>query len=65
MNKEYKVYINQYGHVYYARTLKELRTKVSGRVSKMYIDSKGVTYHTGYVIGQEWLTRYKVDIKPV
>lgn len=59
------MYIDQYGNRYYARSLKELREQVSGRVSKMYVDTKsGDIHHVGYVIGQHWLTAYsRVSVK--
>ena len=53
------VYIDQYGQRFYAATVRELRTQIPGRCSKMYIDAKdGHSYHIGYVIGQLWLTKY-------
>lgn len=64
--KTHKVFINQYGQVYYAETLKELRTKIPGHLSKMYCDDKdGKSFHVGYVIGHEWFTMYKSVIKEV
>lgn len=54
-----KLYIDQYGNKFWARTLKELRAQIPGRCSKMYVDKKdGSTVHTGYVIGQHWLTAF-------
>jgi hypothetical protein len=60
--KTRKLFIDQYGNKYYAKTIKELKTKhyLTGRVSKMYRDdSEGNTYHVGYVIGSLWLTMYE------
>lgn len=57
--KQVILYLDQYGQRYYARTLKELREQIGGRVSKMYKDKKdGSTVFVGYVIGQSWLTAY-------
>lgn len=56
--KPIRLFINQYGEQYHARTIKELKDKhgLTGRVSKMYVDDKqGKTYHIGYCIGREWL----------
>lgn len=51
-----KLYIDQYGDKYYARTVKELREKIGGgSVSKMYCDGvDGKVYHIGYCIGKHW-----------
>jgi len=63
MNGKFTLYIDQYGNKFAAHTVKELRAKVGmggARVSKMYNDKKdGRTVHTGYVIGQHWLTAYQ------
>jgi hypothetical protein len=62
--KAHRIFINQYDRIYSARTLKELREQIPGRVSLMYIDDKASkSYHIGYVIGREWLTEYKSVIK--
>ncbi len=54
-----KLYLDQYGNRFYARTLKELKSQLSGKVSIMYRDKKdGPTVRAGYVIGQHWLTAY-------
>lgn len=53
------LYIDQYGNHFYAKTLKELREQITGRVSIMYRDKKdGPTVRVGYVIGQHWLQCY-------
>ena len=54
------LYINQYGSKYFARNLRELRVAVGGgRIYKMYSDTKeGESYHSGYVVGENWLTAY-------
>lgn len=57
--RKHRVFINQYGRVYYARTLKELRAQIPGRLSKMYQDGGGKIYHIGYVVGSEWLDMYE------
>jgi hypothetical protein len=62
--KAHRIFINQYNRIYSARTLKELREQIPGRVSLMYVRGKaGNTYRVGYVIGREWLTEYKSVIK--
>lgn len=58
-------WINQHGHVYKARTLKELRESIPGAVSIMYRDQKnGPPVRVGYVIGYHWLTEYAPVIRP-
>ncbi len=59
------LYIDQYGNHYHAQSLKALREQLSGKVSKMYTDTKsGDINHVGYVIGQHWLTAYsRVQVK--
>lgn len=53
------LYLDQWGQRFYAKTVKELQEQVGGKVSKMYIDGKdGKTYHTGYVVGQHWMTAF-------
>lgn len=52
--------IDQYNQHVYARTLKELREQVRGRVSRMYVDdADGRPLHIGYVVGQRWFTAYQ------
>lgn len=57
--------IDQYGHVYknlgkFPR--RALMERLSGAVSKMYIDDKeGNSKHIGYVIGGNWVTLYKLE----
>lgn len=59
MNGRRMLYLDQQGLPFWARTLKELRAQVPGKVSKMYVDKKdGSTVHCGYVIGDHWLTAY-------
>lgn len=62
--KKTLLYIDQYGEMYTAKTIKELKSKVSysksPRVAKMYKDTKeGDGMHVGYVIGNKWLTAYE------
>jgi hypothetical protein len=56
------LYMDQYGNHFYARTLKELRAQISGRVSIMYVDTPYGTMRTGYVVGQLWLTAYRAHV---
>lgn len=60
--KPYRLFVDQFGNKFWARTVRELRTEVGGgSVSKMYVDKEdGRTYHVGYVIGTYWLTEYAV-----
>lgn len=59
MRGEFRLYVDQYGQTFGACSIKELRTKVRGRCSKMYVDrADGTAVHVGYVIGQHWLNMY-------
>jgi hypothetical protein len=58
MKNKTRVFIDQYSRAHYAHTLKELRDRLGGRISKMYIDENGETMHIGYVIGNLWLSEY-------
>ena len=62
MNGKIMLYVDQYGNTFYASTVKELRNQIGMggcRVNKMYNDKKtGETVHTGYVIGEHWLTAF-------
>lgn len=62
MNGNRLLYVDQYGNRFYASTVAELRSQIGmggSRVSKMYRDKPdGSVTHTGYVIGQHWLTAY-------
>jgi hypothetical protein len=54
-----RLFVDQYGNRFYARTRKELKAQIPGRVSIMYIDKMdGRVVRCGYVIGQHWLTEY-------
>ena len=63
MNGKFTLYIDQYGNKFSAKTVKELRDQIGmggTKVSKQYTDKKdGSTVHTGYVIGQHWLTAFQ------
>lgn len=60
MIKQTKLFINQYGDRYYAKTVKELKEKVgSGKVFKIYCDKKdGSVVQTGYGIGRQWFDMF-------
>lgn len=62
MNGKRMVYIDQYGNVFYADSVKKLRSSIGmggSRVSKMYHDATdGSVKHIGYVIAGHWLTAY-------
>lgn len=61
-HKAKRLFIDQYGNRFFARTVKELRKQIGmggSKVEKMYVDRKdGSTIHTGYVIGGHWLSMY-------
>ena len=55
--------IDQFGHTYHGlkHPRKDLSKILSGRISKMYGDTKnGEVTHVGYVIGPLWITIYEV-----
>lgn len=54
MNGKLMLYRDQHGHVWFAHSAKELQRKLSGRISKMYVDRDGKTFHEGYVVGNHW-----------
>jgi len=57
--------IDQYGTTYHGlkHPRKELMERLGYRsASRMYVENKeGKTFHVGYVIGQHWLTVYRVE----
>lgn len=63
MNGNQTLYLDQYGNHYFAKTVKELRSKVDGggsRVSRMFVYKRnGSTAHVGYVIGAHWLSAFQ------
>lgn len=61
MRGKLRLYIDQYGNCFYARTVRELCAKVGySKASRMYADKKdGQTVHIGYVVGAHWLTAYQ------
>lgn len=65
MQGKMMLYLDQWGNKFWARTVKELREQIPGRINKMYVDKKdGSIVHVGYVIGEHWLTAYApVEIK--
>ena len=60
-----KLFIDQYGNKHWAKNITELRGRLGGKCSKMYVDRNGKTYHVGYVLGSAWLTQYEVVEKCV
>jgi predicted esterase YcpF (UPF0227 family) len=62
MKRKQRLFIDQYGHKYFAKTIKELQDQMGFaklRVTKMYRDKDdGRVVHVGYVIGGHWLTMY-------
>ena len=60
------LFVSQYGDLFYASSVKELREQVSGACSPMYRDQKdGTVLQVGYVVGQLWLTAYRPAAVPV
>lgn len=53
-----RLFIDQYGNRFYCATIKQLKEQLPGKVSKMYVDRDGQSFHIGYVIGHHWLTEY-------
>lgn len=54
------LYIDQWGNKWWAKTVRELRQAVGGRLSKMYVDKKdGTPVHVGYVVGRHWCKAYR------
>ncbi len=65
MNKPSRLFLDQYGNRFYAKTVVELKNQIPGKVSIMYQDkADGSTWRTGYVIGQHWLTEFARVEKP-
>lgn len=59
MKGKLTLYRDQYGGTFTAKTLKELKSKLPGRFSRMFVDTVTGTKHVGYVIGHHWLTAYQ------
>ena len=55
-----RLYLDQWGNKYFAKTVKELCKKVGySKARRMYVDRKnGEVRHIGYVVGPHWLTAY-------
>ena len=45
LNGKLTLFIDQHGNIVYARTTRELRKKLRGRVDKMYRTINDITYH--------------------
>lgn len=60
MNNKMMLYMDRYGNVLFARTLRELQKKAGGgRIFKVYSTTKeGVNFHCGYGVGKRWFTAY-------
>ena len=64
--KQVTLYVSQYGDLFYAYTLKQLREKLGGRCRRMMQDDPNdAIYHVGYVIGPLWLTAYTPLVKSI
>jgi hypothetical protein len=60
MARPYHLWVDQYGQMLFARTVKELHGQVGrGKVFRIYADKRdGRTVHVGYGIGHRWFNRY-------
>lgn len=66
------LWIDQWGGMVRARTVKELKAKAGpGRVFKIYVDGAnddaGKIFHVGYGVGRRWFTGYyamRIDTDP-
>jgi hypothetical protein len=60
------IFMDQHGDIERALSLKDLRTRVKGRCTPMYVDGyDGKTYKTGWVIGKRWFSVFIEMRKPV
>jgi hypothetical protein len=63
--KPSRLFVDQCGNHFYARTVAALREQIPGRCSIMYVDkTDGTRWRTGYVIGDHWLTEFQRVEKP-
>ena len=54
------MFVDQHGDAWSARTVQELRRKIGGRISPMYVDKlDGRTVKVGYVVGRLWCREYR------
>ena len=58
--KTTKLYVDQWGNKWFAKTVKELCRNVGySKARRMYHDKKdGSIRHVGYVVGPHWCTAY-------
>ena len=65
--KPRRMFQDQYGNTFHARTVAELREEVGGgHVQRMFRDkASGPPVHVGYVIGRHWLTEYAPVERPM
>lgn len=69
--KPMRAWIDQYGRVVFARTIKELRERAGGgRVFKIYKDCASVTHgtitkHVGYGVGHRWFNEFAPVERPI
>lgn len=60
-----RLFVDQHGHMVKARTMRELKALVPGRLSRMYVDTAdGKTLAVGYVVGKRWFREYVPVEKP-
>lgn len=57
---KHKLFVDQYGNKWFAKTIKELCKKIGySKAQRMYRDKKdGSSVHVGYVVGPHWLDMY-------
>jgi hypothetical protein len=57
--KPTRLYIDQWGNKWWAKTVKELCKKVGySKACRMYCDYGDGTAHIGYVVGPHWCSAY-------
>lgn len=60
MNKQKRMFMDQYGQVVWATTVKELREAVGGgRTFKIYRDTPQGVKHVGYGVGHRWFSEFQ------
>lgn len=55
------LWVDQYGQMIWAKTVKELREKCGGGpIRKIYVDKvDGKTVHCGYSVGDRWFNKFE------
>lgn len=60
-----RLFIDQYGQKVWARSVRDLREQVGGRVYRMYRDTPSGTMHVGYVVGSRWFSEFAPVVRPL